>query len=154
MSFWRLHYHAVWACKYRQELITRDFEKELYGFLFTKANELNAIVHQIGGTSDHIHIVYSQAPKYSISEFIGKIKGASSHWVTYVLQHPEPFDWQKGYGVLSFGDRHMQQVIDYVRYQKKHHRKRTIKPIMEKWSEDQANARQIKDITDDDYYMF
>jgi hypothetical protein len=30
MAYWRLHYHAVWACKNREPLITAELEPELY----------------------------------------------------------------------------------------------------------------------------
>jgi putative transposase len=71
-----------------------------------------------------------------LADFIGKLKGASSHWVTHVLKHPEPFDWQRGYGVVSFGSRNLEQVIRYVRNQKEHHQKQTVNNTLEKWSEE------------------
>ena len=117
MSYWRLHYHGVWACKNREALITPELEPELYAYLRRK--------------------VFSLPPKYAVAEFIGKLKGASSHWVTHVLKHPGAFDWQRGYGVLSFGDNNLPTVIAYARNQKKHHKDQTTRAVMEKWSEEE-----------------
>jgi REP element-mobilizing transposase RayT len=55
-----------------------------------------------------------------ISDFIGALKGASSHdanqkFGSKVLQ------WQTGYGVVSFGTGDLKWVTDYVRNQKEHH---------------------------------
>ena len=136
MPYWRLHYHAVWACKERQALITPDPEPKLFKYILGKGIELGGIMHAIGGIEEHLHTVFSLAPKYALAEFIGKLKGASSHWVTHVLKHPHPFDWQRGYGIISFGDRNMEQVIRYVRNQKEHHHKHTTNTVLEKWSED------------------
>ncbi len=145
MSYWRLHYHAVWACKDRQPLITAKLEPQLYQYILGKAHELNAIMHGIGGTEDHLHIIFSLAPKYAISDFIGKIKGASSHWVTYILKHPDLFDWQRGFGIVSFGGRHFQNVIHYVRNQKQHHQKNATNRIFEKWSDEDDGVIAIWD---------
>jgi len=137
MPYWRLHYHAVWSCKNREELISPELEPKLYEYIRGKGLELGGIMHAVGGIADHFHTTFSLAPKYALADFIGQLKGASSHWVTHVLKHPESFDWQRGYGVVSFGSRNLEQVIRYVKNQKEHHRKQTTNNIMEKWSEEE-----------------
>jgi putative transposase len=137
MPYWRLHYHGIWSCKNRAPLITPELEPELYKYLRGKGLELGAIMHEVGGIEDHTHVVFSLPPKFAIAEFIGKLKGASSHWVTHVLKHPGEFDWQRGYGVLSFGDKNLPAVIAYAQNQKEHHRQQTINEAMEKWSEEE-----------------
>jgi putative transposase len=148
MPYWRLHYHGIWSCKNRAPLITPELEPELYKYLRGKGLELGAIMHEVGGIEDHTHVVFSLPPKYAIADFIGKLKGASSHWVTHVLKHPGEFDWprpsfinfikeNRGYGVLSFGDKNLPTVIAYARNQKEHHRQQTTHEAMEKWSEEE-----------------
>ncbi len=145
MSYWRLHYHAVWACKNRQSLITAELEPQLYQYIFSKGRKLDAIIHAVGGIADHLHIVFSLAPKYAITDFIGALKGASSFWVSHDLKFPNSFDWQRGYGVVSFGDRHFEQVIRYVHNQKAHHQDLTLNNIMEKWSEEEDGVVMVWD---------
>ena len=82
-------------------------------------------------------IRYSLSPKYAIADFVGKLKGAASHWVTHVLKYPGEFDWQRGYGVVSFGSKHLSLVIKYVRSQKEHHQRKTAIDVLENWSEDE-----------------
>ncbi len=103
MPYWRVHYHGIWACKNREPLITPELEPQLYQYLRGKGLELGAIIHEVGGIEDHTHLSFSLPPKYSVANFIGQLKGASSHWVSKVLRHPQEFDWQRGYGVLSHG---------------------------------------------------
>lgn len=136
MAFWRLHYHVIWPCKNRQPLITAELEPRLFAYLMDKGLELGAIMHAVGGIEDHVHSAFSLHPKFSVAEFIGNLKGASSHWVTHVLKHPRPFDWQRGYGLLSFGSKHLPQIIKYVRHQKYHHDSQTTHAVMERWSEE------------------
>ena len=137
MAYWRLHYHGIWVCKERLPLITPVLEQELFQYLEIKCCELGGIFHAIGGIENHVHIVFSLHPKYSIADFIGKLKGVSSHWVSYILKSSEFFAWQRGYGVVSFGDRNMEQVVSYVLNQKQHHADQTTKPIMEHYSEEE-----------------
>lgn len=137
MPYWRLHYHGVWACKNREELILPELRPPLYRYILGKGVALGAIMHEVGGVENHVHVVFSLAPKYAIADFLGKLKGASSHWVSHVLKHLPLFEWQRGYGVVSFGDRHFTRVIKYVRNQKMHHQRETTNRYMEKWSEDE-----------------
>ena len=90
-------------------------------------------MHGVGSGKDHIHVVFSLPPKFKISEFIGKLKGASSHFVTHVCRSPEHFEWQNEYGIVTFGDNAMRNVLAYVNNQTKHHQDGTINQKMEVW---------------------
>ncbi len=136
MAYWRLHYHAVWSCKFRERLITPELEPKLYEYLRKKGFKSGAIIHEIGGIEDHVHLVFSLHPKYAVADFIGKLKGSSSHWVSKIYKYPGEFEWQRGYGVLSFGERALPRVLAYVNNQKEHHQKQTVIAAMEKWGED------------------
>lgn len=145
MPYWRLHYHAIWTCKNREPLISNDLESELYQYLRGKGMELGAIIHAIGGIENHVHVVFSLAPKYAIATFIGKLKGASSHWITKVLRHPEPFEWQRGYGVLSFGSKNLPQLIHYALNQKEHHQCQTTNEILERCIDEDDGVAVVAD---------
>jgi hypothetical protein len=41
-------------------------------------------------------------------------------------------DWQGGYGVVSFGARDLEWVINYIRNQKEHHKKGTAVERLER----------------------
>ena len=140
MAYWRLYYYAVWACKNRELLIVPELEVELYKYFFIKSRELGGDLNVVGGMEDHVHLVFSLPPKYAIADFIGMLKGSSSHWITHVLNYSGDFDWQRGYGVLSFGEQGMMRVIAYVKNQKEHHRTDRLNTRFETWSEDEDGA--------------
>jgi len=75
-------------------------------------------------------------PTLLISEWIGKIKGASSHYVNHELLNRKVLDWQTGYGVVSFGTKDLESVVNYIRNQKEHHRKGTAVEHLEKITHD------------------
>ena len=136
MPYWRLFYHIVFSTKNREPLITPDIEQEVHGYLAGKATTLGAIVYAVNGTKDHVHVVASVSPKLALSSFIGQIKGATSHHINHMPGRTETLlDWQRGYGVVSFGEKHLDWVIDYVRRQKEHHRGGTTVAMLERVEE-------------------
>jgi putative transposase len=44
-----------------------------------------AFVHEIGGIETHVHIAVTIPPTLAISDFIGQLKGGSSHDVNQAL---------------------------------------------------------------------
>jgi putative transposase len=62
MTFWRLHYHLIWATFEREPSLIADREKMFYGVLYNKAQELGLIVHAAGNVEDHVHVVASIPP--------------------------------------------------------------------------------------------
>ena len=48
--------------------------------------------------------------------------------------------WQTGYGVVSFGTKDLQWVVNYIRNQKEHHKKRTTIGRMEKIADDEHES--------------
>jgi len=105
MPYWRLYYHFVWSTKDRLALIDERIEAELYIVIAAKAKELGATVHSIGGIEDHVHLAASVPPKVSLSEFVGLVKGNSSHFVNHVIKPDFYFAWQEEYGVQSFSEK-------------------------------------------------
>jgi hypothetical protein len=45
---------------------------------------------------------------------------------------PDPFKWQKSYGILTFGEKHLPMVIDYVERQKEHHANQSVQAYLER----------------------
>jgi len=83
---------------------------------------------------DHVHLAVSVPPRVAISAFVQAVKGSSSHLVNHVESDMgrETFGWQAEYGVLSFGERSLEDVVAYVENQVAHHAAREIRPEFER----------------------
>jgi putative transposase len=127
MPYWRLFYHITWGTKNRLALISADFEPSLHNVLAAKATNLGGIVHAVGGVSDHVHLVVSVPPSISLSDFIGQVKGNSSHFVNHEIKPEFTFAWQREYGVVSFSGGQLNDVVKYVKNQRKHHQERSLR---------------------------
>ena len=130
MPYWRLFYHITWGTKNRLELIEPAWESDLYGYLWGKATTLECIPHAIGGMPDHIHVVISIPPKVAVAKVIGQLKGVSSHHINENYAEGS-FAWQAEYGIVSFSEKALPSIVEYVKNQKKHHSENTIKETLE-----------------------
>ncbi|MDF1513543.1 MAG: IS200/IS605 family transposase, partial [Anaerolineae bacterium] len=131
MPFWRTYYHLVWSTKHRLPMITPELEPILYTYMRGKAVELGFILYEINGMPDHIHLIAAIPPKSTPSEIIKRLKGASSYYVNQHVQLEHPFEWQRGYGIISLGATQLQRAINYVSVQKKHHQEQTTNSWLE-----------------------
>jgi len=103
-------------------MIKPDIESKLYSFLKHKILETPEIIcHAIGGIEDHIHVAVTLPPTVLASEWIGKLKGSSSHHINR-LAGRKTLEWQHGYGIVSFGEKDLPWIVNYVLNQKEHHR--------------------------------
>jgi len=125
MTYWRLHYHLIWATFERKPILTTESEKVFYGVLYGKAKELDLKVHAAGNVDDHVHIVLSIPPKLSVADCVRHLKGASAYAINHMPNSDGQFKWQEGYGALSIGERSLETVMAYAALQKEHHKERT-----------------------------
>ncbi len=140
MPYWRLFYHLVWTTKGREAIIQPAFEVRLHGAIRAKADELGALVHAVGGTDDHVHLVASVPPAISLAQFAGQVKGNSSHFANEELGLSYYFAWQASYGVVSFGSRHLDRVVQYVLNQRRHHHHGTLIASLERDSDERQQG--------------
>ncbi len=136
MPFWRLYYHIIWSTKNRDPLITPEIENDLHGYIIGKADAKGVIVHAIGGIDNHIHLVASIPPRLSIADIIGHLKGSSSFHINHTApDYDLTFDWQRGYGIFSLGQKQLSIAVSYVHNQKQHHTEGTTILQLEKEGE-------------------
>jgi len=137
MTYWRLHYHLIWATYERQQIITSEREKMFYGVLYKKAEELDLKIHAGGNIEDHVHVVLSIPPVLAVAECVRHIKGASAYAINHMDGSDGQFKWQGGYGALSVGERSLETVMEYATRQKEHHRGNNLIAVYERIDEDE-----------------
>ena len=131
-----INLHLTWHTKESLPLLTEQLESLSHRYLRQKIiNTPGAFLHEIGGTETHVHVAVTVPPTLLISEFIGQLKGASSHEVNEQLgRHGKVLEWQVGYGVVSFGTRELDWVKEYIRNQREHHANGRIDDRLERSS--------------------
>jgi len=121
--------HTAWDCKYHVVFIPKYRRKVLYGAL---RRELGEVFHRLAGQResrieeghmmpDHVHMLISIPPKYSVAQVIGYIKGKSAIHIARVTLHVKrnyvgQHFWARGYFVSTVG-RDEVAVREYIRKQ-------------------------------------
>ncbi len=129
MSFWRTYYHLIWATKDQKPLITPDMESKVTAYLIRKANELGVRVYAIIVMPDHVHLIVAIPPRMAVADVVKHLKG----FVSFALG--SGFAWQRGYGVMTFGERQRQKAIAYVQNQRQLHAQNETNPWLERYDE-------------------
>ena len=75
---WNCKYHIVFAPKYRRQIIYGKIKVEVGKILRTLCERKGVEIIEAEACPDHIHMLVSMPPKYSVSEFMGYLKGKSS----------------------------------------------------------------------------
>lgn len=119
--------HLVFSTKDRIPFIKSDVEDDMYQYICAISRNLDCPVIKINGTEDHIHILLSFGKTITICDLISKLKSSSSRWIKTKGDHFKDFSWQRGYGGFAVSSSNIQSVINYISFQKEHHKNKTFK---------------------------
>lgn len=64
------HYHLVFPVKYRKALLSGEIAAACKALAYEVAARYELDIEQIGTDGDHIHLLVSFHPKYSIGQFV------------------------------------------------------------------------------------
>jgi putative transposase len=138
-----INLHIVWHTKASAPLLEPKVKAIVHQYVRGRCIDTAGVfIHEIGGVEDHLHLCVSIAPTILISEFVGQLKGSSSHEANNKLGH-KAIEWQAGYGVVSFGTGDLDWVRAYVREQPERHAARKIEERLERiTARDEAEPEQ------------
>ena len=77
-SKWACQYHVIFIPKYRKKAIYGSLRRYLGGVLRELARQRESEVEEGHLLADHVHMMLSIPPKYSVAQVIGYIKGKSA----------------------------------------------------------------------------
>lgn len=119
---YRVHYfHLVWSTKNRTSWIDNEIQDRLYSYLGGIVRNHKAKLIEIGGMSDHIHMLIELSLLDKFSDFIRDLKSCSSLWIHHTFPSKKDFAWQEGYGSFSVSLSALEKVREYICNQKQHH---------------------------------
>jgi REP element-mobilizing transposase RayT len=125
-TFLSLHYHVVFSTNHREPLIGTEWRPRFHEYLGGTVRGLGARSEMVGGTADHVHLLFELKATHTLSDFIRELKKASSRWV-----HDEIplriFAWQEGYAAFTVSASGLEEVRRYIENQEEHHRERNFR---------------------------
>lgn len=126
-TYTQLYIHFVFAVQNRASVIHEISRERIEKYICGIANKLKHKPLAIYCMPDHAHFLVGLNPDQSISDFMRDIKSSSSEFINNEKLVQGKFNWQKGYGAFSYSRSQLNQVINYIRNQPAHHKKRSFK---------------------------
>ena len=132
---WNCKYHIVFAPKYRRQIIYGKIKSDI-GTMLRKLCEYKGIeIIEAEACKDHIHMLVSIPPKYSVAQIMGYLKGKSSlmiyeKYANLKYKYGNRHFWCRGYYVDTVG-RNKKAIEQYIRNQLKEDNEAEQLSIME-----------------------
>ena len=135
---WECKYHIVFAPKYRRQIIYGKIKADI-GPMLRKLCEYKGVeIIEAEACKDHIHMLVSIPPKYSVAQIMGYLKGKSSlmifeKYANLKYKYGNRHFWCRGYFVSTVGA-NKKAIQEYIRNQ-----------LQEDYSEDQMSIKEYVD---------
>ena len=135
---WECKYHIVFAPKYRRQIIYGKNRQDI-GQMIRKLCEYKGVeIIEAEACKDHIHMLVAIPPKYSVSQFMGYLKGKSSlmifeKYANLKYKYGNRHYWCRGYYVSTVG-KNKKAIAEYIRNQ-----------LQEDYADDQMSIKEYVD---------
>ena len=146
-TYHQIYIQAVFAVKYREAVIAKEWRPTLLGVIGNLINETGCKTLIVNGIEDHVHCFFGLKPAISISEVMQVAKAKSSKYINDHQLTSSRFEWQVGYGAFSYSHSHIDNVYHYIQNQERHHHQSSFK-------EEYVNLLNEFEIPYDDRYLF
>ena len=120
-SKWRCQYHVVFAPKYRRQAIYGKIKEDIGKILRMLCEQKGIEIIEAELCPDHVHMLLSIPPKYSVAQIMGYLKGKSSLMIfdrhaNLKYKYGNRHFWCRGYYVDTVG-RNKNAIANYIRNQ-------------------------------------
>mgnify|MGYP000129647169 FL=1 len=118
---WNCKCHLVFALKFRRKEIYGEQKAEIGKILRQLCYQKGVEIIEAELCPDHIHMLVSIPPKYSVASFVGYLKGKSSLMIfdrhaNLKYKYGNRHFWCRGYYVDTVG-RNKKAIEEYIRNQ-------------------------------------
>ena len=120
-SKWNCKYHIVFAPKYRRMVIYKQIKTDIGRILRKLCEQKGVEIIEAEACPDHIHMLLSIPPKYSVAQTMGYLKGKSSLMIfdrhaNLKYKYGNRHFWCRGYYVDTVG-KNKKRIEEYIRNQ-------------------------------------
>lgn len=123
-SLAKIYVHLVFSTKGRTDTIPKAHLAEVHAYVAEIFNNHGCPAIQVGGTANHMHILFLLGKQVDLSEIVRTVKSSTSRWINErngkLFHH---FCWQDGYGAFSVSNSHVEAVVKYIQGQEEHHKR-------------------------------
>lgn len=125
-TYTQIHIQVIFVVKNRHCLIRKTWKDSLYKYITGIVQNHGHKVLAINGVGDHVHLFFGLRVTQSLSDLMRQVKGDSSEWINKEGFTKSKFRWQSGYAAFSYSKDAVKNVINYIKRQEEHHKKKTL----------------------------
>ena len=122
-SYRQIFYHIVFRTEESARTLPLEHSEELYKYIWGIVKNHKSHLYRINGMEEHVHMLTDLHPTVALSDFIKKIKTASSLWLKQNPRFPRFRGWSKGYAALTYSWKDKDTIIGYIINQREHYKK-------------------------------
>lgn len=126
-TYTQILYQIVFSTKNREHTLDGKHRTDLFKYIWGVIKNKQCHLYQIGGVSDHIHILTHLHPTVALASLVKDIKVASNSHIKENTLFPSFKGWQEGYGAFTYSFCEKERLIAYVKNQEEHHKTKTIR---------------------------
>src|ERR1700730_14402686 len=123
-TFSSLRIHVIFSTKERKQILREELQPKLWAYMAGIARNHKFEALKIGGTKGHCYALILLPPPIPLSKAGQTIKGCYSKWLHETGAAGAGFAWQEGYAAFSVSASQTDCVIEYIRNQAEHHKKK------------------------------
>jgi putative transposase len=121
-SLAKIYLHLIFSTKNRERIIPDDIRADLHSYMGGILNGLGCSPVEINTEPDHSHVLFVMARTETVSNVVGQLKKSSNDWFRARDKSFQDFYWQGGFGVFSVSQSSVEEVRQYIRHQRDHHK--------------------------------
>jgi putative transposase len=125
-SYRQLLYHLVFRTKDNLPAMKQDHTDQLYAYISGIIKNKNSHLYRINAVENHLHILTDLHPSIALADFMRDVKVSSSLWMKSEDLFPTFNGWAEGYGSFTCSYSDIGRLIDYIKNQQEHHRKKSF----------------------------
>jgi len=121
-AVYEAQYHLVWCPKYRKKILIGDIRHRVKQIFYEISIHFDFEIDRCEVAEDHVHILISFPPRYSVAKVVGILKSISASKVFEEFPRVKKklwggHFWEQGYFFRTVGEHVTDQVIrNYIEH--------------------------------------
>jgi len=119
----QVYIHIIMVVKHQHHIIPEENRVQLFTYISESLRDKNQRPVIVCGTADHVHILFSLNPNYSVSEVVRELKSNSTTFINKNKWISGRFCWQPSFAAFSYSQSHIETLVCHIRNQEDFHKR-------------------------------
>jgi REP element-mobilizing transposase RayT len=126
-TYTQILYQIVFGTRHHEMTLVKEHRESLYKYIWGILEKKKCHLYRINGIENHLHILTHLHPSVALADLIKDIKLATTEHIKEKKLFPRFGGWQDGYGAFTYSIDRKDALINYIKNQEEHHRKKTFR---------------------------